>query len=974
MSPTKPANPVHNDDETVDTEDDSEESGEEDFFSRLSTAVSKASGQSNASMAMASAGPTKGRSTHHTGTPHGGGVKKKHNTGRFARLSPRTRLITIFVIFEMFILGIGLWVAKVLEDAAYVIEADSTKNTLMDVQAEYQIKVTRMTLGFKFMSTESLFQDYLEFPDPSKDAEINFRLAAEIQNRQIEFSTLLDNGLKIVASSNKPRVGEVFDPNGSVSALQNILDLGFTQITVGAVLSYAELKAESPPHWLERADASSPALFGLHPYDTGANSMIRYVVTAVFSATDPTKPVGYLLAGDILNGKMSIPGNTYLALWGSSSRLVTDGFIGVYMSDEMTRSGWNVCNHATMATIKALDSRSMSLDVDPVYRSLLDSALVADGEPVVSADRSNSFVFVAKKAPDFSVKVPGNQNDPAVVLVQATYSLRWSQAFKKSMQMLAIVFAIDIFAVYLASCIFLGPLERLGQRIRKGKALNMHTVERLKHRKTLIVPILCIPLVSFAFSAYMLMWSAAYVEDARVEASVKETSVAGVAYGYKVDQLRTGLAALSQNSAVLAITSGVNITADMLTEVSQMFDEEQDYRLIEYCLLVDRNMIVIYDPNGADLVGKKFDPRSVVSGAMSQGYPTATSAILTYAEFAKEKAPKYKSSIYPTTPPSKLHPYDNPTNDVLVQFEVLPIISTDSLGVQKSVGAVVGGQISNGFTYIPETANSVLDQEGYSAIYIVPSFNSDAGEKLHFQLVCSALRQNDTTIATDLEAEGILPLLMQIYADPNSIATATLKINGDKHMTTARCSPPDYTYSQEGRLFVKRKTGVKCTIIVVQSARGSETSYLADRVVNVNSVLLIAQAFKLIGLMYLLYKAFLPFRRIILGKRAQTGGFKGLLRRALRKNSGSQRKIEPKNTMPSLHPITETRPKTGSKKWGAQVAGAQDPAKSATKTAENTPPLTPNAALKTDLSPKSEVSARRELRSKSGLGVSFHEK
>lgn len=343
----------------------------------------------------------------------------------------------------------------------------------------------------------------------------------------------------IVQNANSPpiRAGQLFDPSGVVSVLQANAQYGTSQVSIGAVLSYSEVKDELFPQWLEGMDASDPSLIGLHPYDTRRNGFIRYVVTTVYSFTNPTKVVGYLLAADQITGKMGIPGNVYITMWGSTSSLVADGFVGVYMSDEMTRDGWTVCSHAAMATIEGTNSRALSLEVDPVSRDLLDRAL-ASGVVENTSNKNDALIYVAKKAPNLSASIPGDQEDPPIILVQATRSEYWSQAFRKCMGILGLIFVIDVFAIWMASCIFLGPLQRLGLRIRKGKQLNMKTVERLKHRRHLIIPILCIPLWSLGVSIYSVEWAVNYIHEARLGASLKETSTVGAAYTQKSDAFR----------------------------------------------------------------------------------------------------------------------------------------------------------------------------------------------------------------------------------------------------------------------------------------------------------------------------------------------------------------------------------------------------------------------------------------------------
>lgn len=840
---------------TSDTEES--DSDEEDIFVKMSTAFTRAS--NTLSHASAHGGMASPKRSSMPGT-------KKKDVKQ--RLKPRTRLVLVFLAFECLMLGLGALVAKTLEQGIFRVEVSSTAATLMITQSLYFAKVTRLASTFAQMANETLFQNYIENRDPSFSAEIRFRLMEEVTSRDIEFSTLLDADMKIVESANLQRQGELFDPSGVVTVMQSNLASGLRQVSIGAQLTYTELIAEMPPEWKEGADASAPTLSGLHPYETEGNSFIRYVVTAIMSSSDPTKLVGYFLAGDILNGKMAIPGNVYLALWGSSSPKVSDGFIGIYMHDNNSTDGWNVCSHATMATIKGLNARALSLDVDVTSRRLLGDALAANGTYEVASDINEAYVFVAQKPPDISATLAGDQGDPPIVLVQATNSKYWKDAFKLSMSLLAVVFAIDTCAVWIASLLFLGPLELLGNRIRKGRELNLKMVESLKRRKHLIYPVLCVPLASFGFSIYCLTWATTYMENARIHASVKKTSAIHVAYTSKHDQIRTGFMGLAAYSEVMTMASGVNVTAADILEVQSQLTTRRDARKMQYSILVDVNKKILYDPNGDEFIGQVFDPRKLVSSALNKGYPVSAAVTLTYEEFAREKAPRFADSLSPDTPPSQLYPYDQPQNDVLVRFAVVPVSITNSAGGTEIVGALIAGDVANGINLIPETANELLNQEGYSAIYIVP--NSDEliiGATAGFQLVSSALRENKKTIAVDLEIDGIMPILLYAHTHPMEISTGILQISGESHFFTARCAPEDYTYKPEGRLFVSRKEGEDCMFLLVQSARGTATNYLAQRVLMASIGLLLAQIMKLLVLEFLLLKAFVPFKRIILGQR-----------------------------------------------------------------------------------------------------------
>jgi twitching motility protein PilJ len=116
-------------------------------------------------------------------------------------------------------------------------------------------------------------------------------LVQETQLLNIEFATLVDANRRIVENANRPRPGEVFDPQGLVSEVL----LSGRPLRSSEWLPFSELARESGG--LARAVRETSG--GVQPQGV----LVRYVVTPVRSGS---RVVGALVAGDLVTGKPNI--------------------------------------------------------------------------------------------------------------------------------------------------------------------------------------------------------------------------------------------------------------------------------------------------------------------------------------------------------------------------------------------------------------------------------------------------------------------------------------------------------------------------------------------------------------------------------------------------------------------------------------------------------------------------------------------
>lgn len=125
----------------------SDDDSDEDTFTRISNAISKASSKTGGPSGFSRVSVAPGRK--HEDPSSKKNVKQK--------ISPKKRVYIIFATFELIILGVGLWVAHTIQSMTYNVELSSTTATLALSKYFLFSKVTRIASGFKSMSQEQLF-------------------------------------------------------------------------------------------------------------------------------------------------------------------------------------------------------------------------------------------------------------------------------------------------------------------------------------------------------------------------------------------------------------------------------------------------------------------------------------------------------------------------------------------------------------------------------------------------------------------------------------------------------------------------------------------------------------------------------------------------------------------------------------------------------------------------------------------------
>ncbi|KAG5181891.1 hypothetical protein JKP88DRAFT_290729, partial [Tribonema minus] len=137
------------------------------------------------------------------------------------------------------------------------------------------------------------------------EREIMQTLRAVQTEFQVEYITLVHANATIWMSVNDaPRVGDAFDPAGAVTAAGAG---GGRGVWLSARADLADMRLERAPLFRDRVSALDMAFAGGHPYETGLDGYMRWVVVPIYppspaqwsAPTDGTLPSGYVVVGDL---------------------------------------------------------------------------------------------------------------------------------------------------------------------------------------------------------------------------------------------------------------------------------------------------------------------------------------------------------------------------------------------------------------------------------------------------------------------------------------------------------------------------------------------------------------------------------------------------------------------------------------------------------------------------------------------------
>ncbi|MDJ0508166.1 MAG: methyl-accepting chemotaxis protein [Crocosphaera sp.] len=318
-----------------------------------------------------------------------------------------------------------------------------TKSQLAVTELNYNSDLEEMGLGFASQAenptiieaTKTLIQGQPLSPELRE--QVQFILSNEQKIRNLEYATLVGEDLRIIASANGQREGEVFNPNGLVTQ---------------AVEQKKQIRSSESVSWEELLQEKAPLPPGL----TSQDALIRYTVTPV-KLPGSQKVMGTLISGDIVDGNSDIVQKTVDAFQGV-------GYSAVYLYHQEDQD-------FTLATaFEKTELRQAEFNIPLPDTSILKKAVAAQGRPV--AQRGNlgnhSYTLAAKAIPNY-------KGEAIAVFVYGDPELGLNVILKQSLMLqlglsVAVLGVVVMVAAAIASAITqpIKKLQHITQKFASG--------------------------------------------------------------------------------------------------------------------------------------------------------------------------------------------------------------------------------------------------------------------------------------------------------------------------------------------------------------------------------------------------------------------------------------------------------------------------------------------------------------------------
>jgi twitching motility protein PilJ len=345
-------------------------------------------------------------------------------------------------IFSLSLIGAG--VSFIITSGLRSQLLNQAKSEVAVTETNYNIKVNQMGFGFRGQSDNSAIIAAAKAHELGAPFNQNLRnqvekiLENEVKARKIEYATLVGKDLRIIASANADRTGQVFNPNNLVTAV--FIDP--KQIKASAIASWDEIAKESPP---------------LPPGIAKQDALIRYTVTPVF---DPATKVAIaaLVSGDIVNGKTPIVEETLKSFGG--------GYSAVYL--RKPTGDFGLATALDQGDAPKLDKAQPNIALPEI--SLLEAAVAANGVPVTKRVTigTQTYTVAAKALPNVLKEgVPIASGDPVAILVRGTPETALNELLYKSLLQELIVFCLALLVIASLTLLLrraiVKPIEQLQQ-------------------------------------------------------------------------------------------------------------------------------------------------------------------------------------------------------------------------------------------------------------------------------------------------------------------------------------------------------------------------------------------------------------------------------------------------------------------------------------------------------------------------------
>ncbi len=335
------------------------------------------------------------------------------------------QLVGLFLSEAISVLGIAGVGALLIIAAGRSQLLTQAKSEVAVTELSYMVKVNQMGFGFRGQSDNPAIiaaartQNAGKPVDDKLQNQVGQILKNEVKARNIEYATLVGRDLKIIASANANRKGELFNPNNLVTDVIN----DPKQLKASAVVGWQELKKEAPP--LPQGVKDEDAL-------------IRYTVTPV---QDPANKsvIGALISGDIVNGKLPIAEAALNAFDG--------GYSAIYF-----RKPDGTFSLATSLK-KQENAQTVERELPLSDTAILSAAVAANGDKVTQRLKigDQTYTVAAMTLPNIyqqqnNKPVPISKTDPVAILVRGTPETSLNALMARSLKLELAIVALAVLA------------------------------------------------------------------------------------------------------------------------------------------------------------------------------------------------------------------------------------------------------------------------------------------------------------------------------------------------------------------------------------------------------------------------------------------------------------------------------------------------------------------------------------------------
>ena len=383
----------------------------------------------------------------------------------------RKQALALLVCELVPILGLGIGSFVVLTSSLRTQLLEKVTTEAAATEANYTTEMNQMGYGARGQADNLTLINAARAQGGKQNADLAAQarqlLQNEVKARKMEYATLVDKDLRIVASANADRHGETFDPNGLVSKVLKTS----TQIQASAIVPWSELAKEAPslPGGLDKQDV-----------------LVRYVVTPI-KDPDSKAVVGALVFGDLVTAKLPIVE--------AMNKTFGNGYSAVYA--RQPNGKFTLATAPSKVSTEAADDDKGKLSLP--NSTLLEQAAAAKGRTVTQQVKmgDHSYTVAAKALPDQTVEtpegvVPTFSDKPSAILVRGTREDGINGLIANSLQLEVLVLSLTLIVVALWTAAFrrlvLRPLETLeqttqafaeGDRTQRAQVFSLDEVGQL---------------------------------------------------------------------------------------------------------------------------------------------------------------------------------------------------------------------------------------------------------------------------------------------------------------------------------------------------------------------------------------------------------------------------------------------------------------------------------------------------------------